>query len=368
MIKGSGTRSGLLWEVERILKECKQNGELPQILLMENVPQVHSKENISSFQDWMKELEKLGYSNYWQDLNAKHYGIPQNRDRTFMVSILGDWYYEFPKKKKLKLKLKDILDDNVDEKYYLSPKQIENVLYWNAQQEPFNTLGLNVSPTLTTRSGAYAAGMVLTSDEEDTQQEKKLGTELLRIKEATKKGYAEAHEGDGVYINRPHQKRGVVQKGMIQTLKTSVDDLGVVIKVGNYSPSGHNAASIVDTQGIAPTVMENHGTITSIIEEDTPKLVAGVGEMKSNDGQQWYQQDRIYDGQGVANLPTGSYMYLLSNLRIRKLTPQECFKLMGLKDEDIKQVMSNQTDPSAYHLAGDSIVVNVLMHIFKELL
>lgn len=123
MQKGSGTRSGLLWEVERILDEC--NGELPQVLLMENVPQVIGKKNIADFQLWRDKLEKLGYSNYVQLLNAKDYGIPQNRERCFMVSILGDWSYTFPKKFSLTVFLKDVLEENVGEKYYLSGKKIE---------------------------------------------------------------------------------------------------------------------------------------------------------------------------------------------------------------------------------------------------
>ena len=106
MEKGSGTRSGMLWEVERILKECK---ELPQILLMENVPQVHSQDNVQDFNNWQLFLESLGYCNYWEDLNAKDYEIPQNRNRTFMISILGNYNYNFPRKKELKLKLKDLL-------------------------------------------------------------------------------------------------------------------------------------------------------------------------------------------------------------------------------------------------------------------
>ncbi len=122
MTKGSGTRSGLLWEVERILDECE---ELPQVLLMENVPQVIGKKNIKDFQSWRRKLESLGYSNYVQLLNAKDYGIPQNRNRCFMVSILGEYHYEFPKKQKLELKLKDMLEDNVDEKYYLSQEMIQ---------------------------------------------------------------------------------------------------------------------------------------------------------------------------------------------------------------------------------------------------
>ena len=117
MTRGGGTRSGLLWEVERLLDECT---ELPQVLLMENVPQVHSKDNCLDFFDWIYKLESLGYKNYYKDLNAKNYGIPQNRNRCFMVSILGDYFYEFPEPVPLKLKLKDMLEKNVAQKYYLS--------------------------------------------------------------------------------------------------------------------------------------------------------------------------------------------------------------------------------------------------------
>ena len=122
MEKGSGTRSGLLWEVERLLDECN---ELPQVLLMENVPQVHGKKNKNHFDKWIAFLESKGYSNYWQDLNAKDYGIPQSRNRCFMVSILGDYTYEFPEPVELTLTLKDVLEEDVDEKYYLSDKAIQ---------------------------------------------------------------------------------------------------------------------------------------------------------------------------------------------------------------------------------------------------
>lgn len=92
MSKGSGTRSGLLWEVERILTETRDSkGDLPQILFMENVPQVHGKKNMPDFQKWLDFLESLGYTNYWQDLNSKDYGIAQNRNRCFMFSFLGNY-------------------------------------------------------------------------------------------------------------------------------------------------------------------------------------------------------------------------------------------------------------------------------------
>ena len=124
----TSTRSGMLWEVERILYECKALGNLPQVLLMENVAQVHGKKNMDHFQRWIDSLEKLGYSNYWKDLIATDYGIPQTRKRTFMVSILGDYDYQFPKPIPLQLRLKDMLDDNVDKKFYLSDRAINGIL------------------------------------------------------------------------------------------------------------------------------------------------------------------------------------------------------------------------------------------------
>lgn len=125
MTKGTGTRSGLLWEVERLLSETKQ---LPQILLMENVPQVHGKKNKADFDKWLDFLRNKGYQNFWQDLNAKDYGVPQNRKRCFCVSILSDDFvnYSFPEPQKLNYVMKDLLEPNVDEKYYInSPKAKE---------------------------------------------------------------------------------------------------------------------------------------------------------------------------------------------------------------------------------------------------
>ena len=118
-----GTRSGLLWEVERLLNEVD---ELPQVLLMENVIQVHSEgENMANFQKWCDFLESKGYSNYWQDMNAKDYGMPQNRRRTIMISILGEYQFKFPPKQKLTTSAYDYLEETVDEKYYLSSKDVQ---------------------------------------------------------------------------------------------------------------------------------------------------------------------------------------------------------------------------------------------------
>ena len=125
MQKGSGTRSGLLWEVERLLNETEY---LPQVLLMENVPQVHGKKNMEDFQKWIDFLDKKGYSSFWQDLNAKDFGVAQNRVRTFMVSLLGDYTYEFPKTIPLTKTMKDYLEEEVDEKYYINNEKAQKLI------------------------------------------------------------------------------------------------------------------------------------------------------------------------------------------------------------------------------------------------
>lgn len=116
MAKGSGTRSGLLWEVERLLNEMD---ELPQILLMENVPQVIGEKNRADFAEWIAALDRLGYTSKYTIMNATDYGVPQNRKRCFMVSWLGDYYFDFPAPIPLHKRLKDVLEPHVDESYYL---------------------------------------------------------------------------------------------------------------------------------------------------------------------------------------------------------------------------------------------------------
>lgn len=127
MQRGSGTRSGLLWQVERILLELTQRKERPDVLVTENVPQVCNEQNSKDFDEWLLSLERMGYVNYFKVLNAKDYGIPQNRERLFCVSILGQYGYSFPKEIKLRHSLKDFLDNDeaIAERYYLSDKMLK---------------------------------------------------------------------------------------------------------------------------------------------------------------------------------------------------------------------------------------------------
>lgn len=123
MSEGSGTRSSLLWEVKRLLNESKDLNALPQILCMENVPAIHSDKFLPDLMKWVNFLESLGYSNFWQDMNAKDYGVAQSRNRTFMLSILGNYTYTFPRPIKLTKKMKDYLETDVDEKYFLKSEK-----------------------------------------------------------------------------------------------------------------------------------------------------------------------------------------------------------------------------------------------------
>lgn len=125
MKKGSGTRSGLLWEVERLLRETP---ELPDILLMENVPEVIGAKNIGDFHKWQDFLTEKGYTNYVKILNAKDYGVAQNRNRCFMVSILGEYNFHFPEPISLEKCIDDYCEDIVDESYYINTEKAQNMI------------------------------------------------------------------------------------------------------------------------------------------------------------------------------------------------------------------------------------------------
>lgn len=225
-----GTRSGLLWEVERILDELT---ERPQVLLMENVPEVIGAGNVSHFNKWLEKLETLGYTNHFKTLNAKDYGIPQNRRRVFMISILGDYAYDFPIKIKLKYRLKDFLEKKVDEKYYLNDKMIDYITATGTKDFSVNNSQINCSnarPITTEQNKRAGTTNYICNELPDNADLRKLvETKGVMIKENNSKGYKVAHSGDGVNLaNRMKHQRGNVQPGSIQTLKTEME-VGVVV-------------------------------------------------------------------------------------------------------------------------------------------
>lgn len=321
MEKGTGTRSSLLWEVERLLKECN---ELPQILLMENVPMVHSSENIKDFEKWLLFLESLGYKNYWKDLNAKNYGIPQNRDRCYMISLLNsNCDYTFPQPIKLKLRLKDMLEEKVNKKYFfnkaLNLRFTENYIQYDNSGKGHNSQASKLyyqdglSPTLPNRNNGDKTQIILV--------DKKVVKSLF-----TKDDNAKNYNDIIVAINTlwtETQAKMITPDGNVKRYINS--DIVDEFKEGQAAdisfPNGYNKAKRVHNE--CPAI---NGTTTE------------------------------------------SSFIVKNDLRIRKLTPKECYRLMGFSDDDFDKVEKINSNSQLYKQAGNSIVVNVLMAIFKQFL
>lgn len=278
--KGSNTHSSLLWEVQRLLEVSKENDELPKYLLMENVKNIVSKKFMPLFQVWLDYLTDLGYKNFYKVLNARDYGIPQNRERCFMISIRDqNANYEFPKPIKLNKKLADLLENDVDEKYFLSEKLI--TCFADMKDRHGLIRGLRFKPKYMNETD-YAFAITTHAGYRPTDN-------YIIIPQATKEGYELAEVGDGVYTNRCPSKRGVVQRSMIPTIKTSVTDIGVVAN-------------------------------------DKDELIS-----------------------------------------IRRLTPRECWRLMGWHDNEINKVINEFSNNQLYKMAGNGVVVDILESMLENL-
>jgi DNA (cytosine-5)-methyltransferase 1 len=337
MSRNADTQSSLLWEIERLIESTKDK---PKYLIMENVPTLVGKKFMGFFQIWLDFLDKLGYRNYWQCLNARNYGVAQNRDRVFMVSILGDESYIFPKHKRLTTKLKDYLEEEVEEKYFLSDKMLK-YLTDMTDRNGF-VRGKRFNPH--TIDSEYAYAITTNAGNRPTDN-------FIIMPEKTKKGNVEAREGDGVYIDRPHQKRGVVQKGMIQTLKTSGQDLGVVVKIpeDNRNKKEKLCDNLIEKGIVKEWDVITHSYPRKQVLEKSIESVNGIMPTLTT------------------RLDTfGVVVKRKNHLNIRKLTPLESWRLMGWGDEDFEKV-KNFSDTTLYRLAGNSVVVPVLKEIFRTL-
>lgn len=392
IVKGE-TRSGLLYEVERLLLESQKSDELPKYLIMENVKNLVSKKFIADFEKWLEFLESLGYTNHWQVLNAKDYGIPQNRERVFCISILGDKEFVFPEKQPLRLRLKDLLENEVDEKFYLAQKQIDKIKISTFDMQRLGIQEKNYCDTLSYTNyklpkciqiGQYDTPTRKNSNMYRVYDERGISPTIhtcqsgnlqpsIRIKNGTKKGSLEAVDGDGIDLAFPasKQKRGRVQKQIANTLDTSSNK-----GVANYSPTvciGSTQKNAAVTDGsYAPTLTSSMGTgggHVPMIDSESPKVISGIGEKTSNNGKQYFYQNRIYDA-GVATAVATSLHpnYLDNSFRVRKLTPKECWRLMGFDDKSFEKAERVCSNTQLYKQAGNSIVVNVLERILENLL
>lgn len=261
----SSTRSGLLGQVQRLLAVSKKENTLPKYLLLENVKNLVGKKFKPQFDAWIRWLDSIGYNTYYQVLNSKHYGIPQNRERIFAVSIrkdIDDGKFKFPEQIPLTTRLKDILEKNVDEKYYLSSDKVESILA-NFIARQNEASGINLKDQATTFDGLT----------------------------------------DVAHTLMARDYKGFGNQSMTGVIEPNIET------VGNYMPSGHEASRVVDTNDIAPTVKENHRTVTAIVE---PSIIK-VGQV-SNEGS---QSGMVYDTNGLSpTICAGCHGYAIGNILV----------------------------------------------------
>ena len=362
-----GTRSGLLLEVERLLDLSKVIGRLPKVLMLENVKALVQKKHKADFDRWLKYLEWLGYTNYWQVLNAKDYGIPQNRERVFVVSILGEHKpYEFPEKQELKLRLRDLLDDEVPENYYLKDEKVQDFI---------SRLGKQGYILRNEIAGAVVSGQIRNNLVLPTLTPDRL--------EKRQNGRRFKHNDDPSFTLTAQDRHGVTLIGSLtdknsQGERVYTADVAVTQNAnggGLGAKTGLYIVGELSTGGQRARVYNPKGSIcclTSTGYKDPPKILI--------------DKDISYciDANYTKGITLDDYfkekrrqLVTDCSLRIRRLTPNECWRLMGFSDEAYQKAriaMNNKfykgkdrANSQQYKQAGNSIVVPVLENIFINL-
>lgn len=350
------TRSGLLYEVERLLVTAKQNGSLPKYLLMENVDALVSKKYIDSFNNWLERLENLGYHSYYQVINAKNAGVPQNRKRIFVFSILKEidtGKFTFPVPFDNGIRLKDVLEDTVEERYYLSDEKVASFL-----------------------------GNLIKTEDEDT----------VSIKQATKDGYIKCDLPGVADLSYPESttRRGRVQENGTVSPTLTASQTGIcklektneVLQIGNIAEgkSGWDnpqTGRIYSAEGCSPTLNTCNGgghepkiLIDCDKSHNSPQIIERANCITA-------REDRgisNHKSEGTAVIEKIGYddlvmegEILLPYIRIRKLTPKECHRLMGFDDIDVDRCKAvGMSDAQGYKQAGNSIVTNVIALIAEH--
>lgn len=328
----SETRSGLLYEVQRLLEVAKDDGTLPKYLLLENVKNLVGKKFKSQFDDWLFYLDQLGYDTYWQVLNAKNYGIPQNRERVFAISIRKDLNqtFEFPKPEELKIRLKDILEDEVDEKYYISQDKVQKFV------KSFENLE---TPCIAASRGRNPENPSDRTVGAPTEQRLEINT-----------------QGTSNTITTVQKDNYVVE--------AKIQQVGNIVSTGNWD--NPQRGRIYSPEGLSPALNTVGGGGLE------PKIVE-VGHYTYPNSDKKHQSNTVYSSDGLC--PTLDTMQggnrqpkILEDIRIRKLTPLECWRLMGFDDEDFyKAQKSGVSNTQLYKQAGNSIVVVLIEKLFKNL-
>lgn len=304
MTKGSGTRSGLLWEVERLLKELKESGKaLPEILFMENVPQVISSANIADFNMWQDFLKSLGYTNFVKVLNAKDYGVAQNRERCFMFSFLGNYNYHFPEPIQLEKRLKDYLEVSVDEKYYIKNEKAKKLIDELIKDKSFDKeiIKYDVPQTVTVRKydiDCEKLCLFLRDYKEKCEKSNQIIAKELNIPVTQVEHWFRNDKSFAI----PDKD---IWKNLKECLNIDSDEwdesiLSFEEKESNFDKNNR----IYDSEGIAPTLTSTNAD-EKIIE---PKCLNSKGGRNGVAGLQPSVQDRVYDPDGISTAVTTSFM------------------------------------------------------------
>lgn len=349
--KDSGTRSSLMYETLSIVEKLK-----PKYVIWENVKNLLSKKHIHNFEAYQEAMKNLGYTNYYQVLNAKDYGVPQNRERVFTVSIRNDIEqgFVFPEKKPLEKKLKDVLDEEVDEKYYLSDEQVASFKASTEKQRAKGN-GFKFEPLERESNGTHD------SNESGQPTDRQLYKGIV--------GRVEAINGHDIL------KRVYGTDGTAPTISTCGG--------GNTEPKivASRGRGEMNEQQLELRKDSCTNTITSVAKDNyvAIKTANKQGYDIAQDGD---SVDLAYPdsttrrgrvGHGVSKTITtsdlmGGVLRVNNMYRIRKLTPKECWRLMGFDDSDFEKAEKVNSNSQLYKQAGNSIVVNVLEEILRNLL
>lgn len=353
--KGTGTRSSLMWNTVDIVEKVK-----PKYIIWENVKNLLGTKHKHNFDSYIEIMNKLGYNSYYKILNAKDYGIPQNRERVFTISIRKDidsQNFVFPEKQELKLKLKDLLEKKVDEKYYLSNEAVQGLKRQELLKHKPNYIeDKEVANTIDTKVGS--------------------GTHFspyLRENKCIQVGKLDIKDMDCV-------KRVYSSEDLVPTVKENYDTVTAAVMQGRYNSKGETEQKIeVSGQEIANAIttvqkdsMVQVKEIKPILNSQCKRLKKLVDNTTFKEGEvlnmDLYNQSTNKNISQTLTEPHHNTQRLFDGYRIRKLTPKECWRLMGFDDEDfIRAKNVGISDTQLYKQAGNSIVVNVLEKILINL-
>lgn len=374
------TRSSLLVEYLRVIRANK-----PNFGMYENVKNIVGKQFKDTFKMFTDELDEYGYNVYWKVLNAKDYGVPQNRERVYLIFIkkeLDNSKFVFPEGFDNGIRLRDILEDSVDEKYYISEDKVRKFVtnlqdvvdeddsnspkfIGNINRPDFGTGyagGVwdtnNISPTLTTMQGGGRQPHIMCGIDKSLN-----GTRFI----------------DNANCLTAREDRGISNR--------KSEGTAVIEVLGNVNPSGKGMnGNVFSDEGLAPTLTTNKGEGNKIairqveVSNVEPKerfFKQAINTFENSDAKYGDTIDAFNErvnksgySPTLTTRPEGFKTAILpvtNNLRIRKLTPKECFRLMGFDDSDYEAASKVVSNSQMYKQTGNSIVVDVLYYILVEL-